>query len=216
MEHEFEHEHGAAAPKRDSQPEAAGPLPLQQAAGNAAFTKLVRQVQRKELGSQGAGPLDPEIGSAIESERGGGAPLAGPVKSEMEHHFGMDLSAVRVHSGSTATTLARSVQAEAFTTGTDIFFGKGSPDASSSSGKELLAHELTHVVQQSSGAGGAEGTVSHPGDATEVQAREVGRAVASAGPAAAVQRHEDESAAAAPGVSTGMHVHRQEEDEEEG
>jgi hypothetical protein len=189
VEHDFELEPAPAAPRPAVRPEApqatpavpASALPLPTAAGNAAVTRLVRQVRRTELGSQGAGPLDPEIGAEIDAARGGGSPLADPVRAEMEHHFGLDLGAVRLHTGSTAATLSRSVQAEAFTTGTDIFLGGGSPDAASSAGRELLAHELTHVVQQSTGAGGEAATVSHPHDPAEVQAREVGRAVADAG-----------------------------------
>jgi Domain of unknown function (DUF4157) len=192
VEHDFELEPAPAAPRPAVRPEAlqaapavpASALPLPTAAGNAAVTRLVRQVRRTELDSQGAGPLDPEIGAEIEAARGGGSPLADPVRSEMEHHFGLDLGAVRLHTGSTAATLSRSVQAEAFTTGTDIFLGGGSPDAASSAGRELLAHELTHVVQQSTGAGGEAATVSHPHDPAEVQARAVGRAVADAGLAA--------------------------------
>jgi hypothetical protein len=185
VEHDFEQERGGATRRPATGPAAlpAAAVPLPAAAGNAAITRLVRQVRRKELGNQGAGPLDPEIGAAIEAERGGGSPLAAPVRAEMEHHFGLDLGAVRLHTGSNAAALSRSVQAEAFTTGTDIFLGGGNLDASSPAGRELLAHELTHVVQQSTGATGADATVSDPHDPAEVQAGEVGRMVAGAGPA---------------------------------
>src|SRR4030095_4569821 len=84
-----------------------------------------------------------------------------------------DLSPVRVHTDGAAATLNRAVQAEAFTTGTDIFFAPGRYDPSSSAGRGLLAHELTHVVQQSSGAGGPGGTVSHPDDPAELEAAAV-------------------------------------------
>jgi hypothetical protein len=166
----------------------AAPVPLARLApaGNGALTRLLRSpVLRGGSASQGAGPLDPEIATAIEAERGGGSPLAEPVRGEMEQHFGVDLGAVRLHTGPTAAALNRSVQAEAFTTGTDVFLS-GGLDAASSSGRELLAHELTHVVQQATGAAGDAATVSHPDEPAEVQARAVGQAVA-AGP---VQRHE--------------------------
>jgi hypothetical protein len=194
MEHEQEELgpdiHPARVNRQAGQPAPApappGPLGRLAPAGNGALTRLLRgPVQRSALAEQGAGPLDQEIGAAIDAEHGGGSPLADPVRAEMEHHFGLDLGAVRLHTGTNAAALSRSVQAEAFTTGTDIFLGGGSLDASSSTGKELLAHELTHVVQQATGAAGDAATVSHPHDPAEVQAREVGRTVADAG---AVQR----------------------------
>ncbi|WP_261569926.1 eCIS core domain-containing protein [Frankia gtarii] len=141
-------------------------------------------VLRSALRSQGAGPLDPEIGAAIEARRGAGAPLPEPVRAEMEGHLGADLSAVRIHTDGQAATLNRAVQAEAFTTGTDVFFAPGRYNPSSSTGRGLLAHELTHVVQQSAGAGGPGGTVSHPDDPAELEAAAVGVQVArEAGPA---------------------------------
>lgn len=70
----------------------------------------------------------------------------------MESAFGIGFGGVRVHADSTATELNNRIQAKAFTTGSDIYFRDGVPDVSSSSGQELLAHELTHVVQQGSTA----------------------------------------------------------------
>ncbi|EIV92970.1 DUF4157 domain-containing protein [Frankia sp. QA3] len=135
-------------------------------------------VLRSALRSQGAGPLDPEIGDAIEGRRGAGAPLPEPVRAEMEGHLGVDLSPVRVHTDAAAATLNRAVQAEAFTTGTDVFFAPGRYDPASAAGRGLLAHELTHVVQQSTGAGGPGGTVSHPDDPAELEAAAIGAQVA--------------------------------------
>jgi hypothetical protein len=66
----------------------------------------------------------------------------------MESAFGSDFSGVRVHTGSEAHALNRAVNAVAFTTGQDIFFRDGAYSPGSTDGKELLAHELTHVVQQ--------------------------------------------------------------------
>jgi hypothetical protein len=66
----------------------------------------------------------------------------------MEGAFGADFSGVRVHTDSKSDSLNRSVQAKAFTTGSDIFFRSGTYQPASSGGQELLAHELTHVVQQ--------------------------------------------------------------------
>jgi hypothetical protein len=70
----------------------------------------------------------------------------------MEPVFGADFSQVRVHTDTQANTLNRTLSARAFTTGRDIFFRQGEYRPGSSTGQELIAHELTHVVQQG-GAG---------------------------------------------------------------
>jgi len=66
----------------------------------------------------------------------------------MESALGSDLSGVRVHTGGEADVLNRSLQAKAFTTGSDVFFSQGAYRPGSASGSHLLAHELAHVVQQ--------------------------------------------------------------------
>jgi hypothetical protein len=66
----------------------------------------------------------------------------------MEGAFGADFSGVRVHTDAQSDSLNKSIQAKAFTTGSDIFFSKGAYDPGSQDGQQLLGHELTHVVQQ--------------------------------------------------------------------
>jgi hypothetical protein len=66
----------------------------------------------------------------------------------MEDAFGADFSGVKVHSDAQSDSLNQSLQATAFTTGSDVFFAKGQYKPTSPAGQELLAHELTHVVQQ--------------------------------------------------------------------
>lgn len=78
-----------------------------------------------------------------------GEPLDIGTNEEMSRNFGFDLSNVRVHTGDPAVYLNRRLNARAFTYGSDIFFNKGEYDPHSFTGKKLLAHELTHVVQQS-------------------------------------------------------------------
>jgi len=106
-----------------------------------------------EMNEMGAGF---EAGHAIESElssqAGNGDPLPNNTKSHMEAGFGADFSAVRVHADSKAGQLSRKINAQAFTHGSDIYFGSGKYNPQSASGGHLLAHELTHVVQQSGGA----------------------------------------------------------------
>ncbi|MEZ4643613.1 MAG: DUF4157 domain-containing protein [Chloroflexota bacterium] len=94
------------------------------------------------------GSVTPDIEANIQSARGGGQPLADTVRAPMENAFGTDFGSVRVHTGGQADTLNQSLSARAFTTGSDIFFRQGEYNPGSHTGQELLAHELTHVVQQ--------------------------------------------------------------------
>ncbi|MEH1919503.1 eCIS core domain-containing protein [Nostoc sp.] len=90
--------------------------------------------------------------TSIQQERGSGQPLADRIKSPMEQAFGADFSGVKVHTDTQADQLNQSIQAKAFTTGQDVFFRQGAYQPGSRDGQELLAHELTHVVQQNGGA----------------------------------------------------------------
>jgi hypothetical protein len=117
----------------------------------------------------------------------------------MERRFGQDFSRVRIHTGSQADEYARSVSALAFTVGQDIVFGAGRYAPGTDTGRHLLAHELTHVLQQRSSGHQLQANlaVSRPGDACEREADRVADAVVSGGgrvpasftsPNAAVQR----------------------------
>lgn len=94
----------------------------------------------------------PAVGTKFEGRlqglRSGGAPLPGAVREYFEPRFGRDFSAVRLHTGPAASDLATEASALAFTVGRDIVFGAGQYAPESDTGKRLLAHELTHVVQQ--------------------------------------------------------------------
>lgn len=90
------------------------------------------------------GPLE----SDIRGLSGGGQPMAADVRTDMESRMGFDFGAVRVHDGSQASQMARSVNAHAFTVGNDVVFASGQFRPDTADGKRLLAHELTHVVQQ--------------------------------------------------------------------
>jgi predicted chitinase len=102
-------------------------------------------LQRAPLANTEAA-LDTEAATR-EAERGG-EPLADSVRSYFEPRFGHDFSQVRVHAGEEAAQAARGVQARAYTIGHDIVFGHGEYAPDTAQGKRLLAHELTHVVQQ--------------------------------------------------------------------
>ncbi|MDZ8091406.1 MAG: DUF4157 domain-containing protein [Nostoc sp. DedQUE05] len=93
-----------------------------------------------------------ELETSIQQARGNGQPLADDIKHPMEQAFGADFGSVRVHTDAQSDRLNESIQARAFTTGQDVFFRQGEYSPGSDAGKELLAHELTHVVQQNGSA----------------------------------------------------------------
>lgn len=97
------------------------------------------------------GSLDPDASSRIEAARGGGAPLAAPVRRRMETAFGTGLGHVRVHDGAQAGQLSAAISAQAFTTGNDIFFGAGRFAPHTPDGERVLAHEIGHVLSEPGG-----------------------------------------------------------------
>ncbi|WP_167619858.1 eCIS core domain-containing protein [Maribellus sediminis] len=88
------------------------------------------------------------IESKLSSTSGGGSSLDTTTKSDMEAGFGADFSGVKVHTGSDAVQMSENLNAQAFTHGNDIYFNEGKYNPGSPSGKHLLAHELTHTLQQ--------------------------------------------------------------------
>jgi len=101
--------------------------------------------------------LSSALPKRIGAKRGGGQPLEATVRRGMEGVFGVDFSPVRVHADAEADLLNRGVAAVAFTVGSDIFFRAGFYQPRAPAGQHLLAHELTHVVQQRSGSLGTSG-----------------------------------------------------------
>jgi hypothetical protein len=179
---------------------------LQQQVGNRAVQRLLAQRSGQPA------EVEDETAQQIEQERGRGQEIDQAVQEKLGAKMGpmgtsgpmstsdFDFSQVKVHTSPKADALNRELGAEAFTTGKDIFFREGAYDPHSSSGQELLAHEMTHVVQQSSGLTGGEAkmTVNAPNDAFEQQADAVAR-----------------EAIHSPGTNQGQGVQRQEEPEEE-
>ncbi|MDO8952866.1 MAG: DUF4157 domain-containing protein, partial [Draconibacterium sp.] len=95
---------------------------------------------------------NPNVSSSLESKlnssKGSGSPLPEDTRSEMESGFGTDFGNVRVHTDSAAVQMSKGLGAQAFTHGSDIYFNEGKYNPANNSGKHLLAHELTHTVQQ--------------------------------------------------------------------
>ena len=91
---------------------------------------------------------NPDLERRLTARKGSGSPLPDEIRAFMEPRFGADFSGVQVHTGGEAVQLTREINAQAFTHGQDIYLGAGKYDPGSGAGKRLLAHELTHVVQQ--------------------------------------------------------------------
>jgi hypothetical protein len=102
----------------------------------------------KESNSGGAKDSGDQLARALKDQRGDGSPLPREVRNEMGDSIGADFSNVRIHTGEKAASLSNDIGAQAFTHGNDVYFNSGKYDTDSSAGKHLLAHELTHVVQQ--------------------------------------------------------------------
>ena len=84
----------------------------------------------------------------LDRSKGSGNPMNTDIKQEMESGFGADFSKVNIHTDSTAVQMSDELGAQAFTHGNDLYFNNGKYDPNSKEGKHLLAHELTHTVQQ--------------------------------------------------------------------
>ena len=113
-------------------------------AAPAALAAPAGQVQRAPLSAPAAPPAVHALPSAVSA----GAPLPGPVRSFMEPRFGASFANVRIHTDAGAAQLSNQLGAQAFTVGEHVYFGKDQYRPDSSSGRELIAHELTHTVQQ--------------------------------------------------------------------
>jgi hypothetical protein len=100
----------------------------------------------------GGTDVDPDVQRSIDAKRGGGRPLGDRENAAFSDSYGVDLSGVRVHTDSDADRLSRSLQADAFTTGNDVFFRRGKYEPGTSQGDQLIGHELAHVASESAGA----------------------------------------------------------------
>lgn len=161
----------------DSQPGRAGRslLQLQRQYGNRYVERVIALAKSAEHSAHSE--VAPDVEREIQTQRGGGQQLDAGVRRQMEGSFGADFSGVRVHTGEKADSLNRSLSARAFTTGKDIFFRQDAYSPGTSVGRELLAHELTHVVQQNGPEVRTKLTVSEPGDVHEREADQTARAV---------------------------------------
>lgn len=106
-----------------------------------------KTVQKKEKNTESE-IQNNELEGKLVSSRGGGTGLDKKTKGEMESGFGADFSNVKIHTDSNAVNMSQELGAQAFTNGNDVYFNEGKYNPDSKEGKHLLAHELTHTVQQ--------------------------------------------------------------------
>ena len=107
-------------------------------------------IMRKVESGGGGFETSSAFSSQLSNTKGGGQVLPSATKGFMENRFGRAFSNVRVHTDGQAATMNRDIQAKAFTHGSDIYFNRGQFAPNTEGGKRLLAHELTHTVQQGS------------------------------------------------------------------
>jgi len=161
---ECEEEEEKQVQRKEAGPQAAGPTPademdwgdsmfrsaaeLMGQGGGAGSSPAEAEVQRSGMGKA------PAVGQGFQrsleqSIQNGGESLAPQTRSFMESRMGWDLSSVRIHHNEGAHQLAKNVNARAFTVGSDIFFARSEYQPQDKKGQHLLAHELTHTMQQS-------------------------------------------------------------------
>lgn len=90
----------------------------------------------------------PPVETKLKQNIGNGSPLPGDLQTNLENNLGVDLSGVKIHTGSAAVQMNKELRAQAFTNKSDIYFNEGKFNPSTSKGQHLLAHEITHTVQQ--------------------------------------------------------------------
>src|SRR6185503_8195963 len=126
------------------------PTPLELNTANLAPSDEMPLQRKAEDSSttEAPGGMD----ATLNSSKGGGSALPKDTREKMESGFGTDFNDVKVHTDKDAVQMNEQIGARAFTHGNDIYFNNGEYKPGTSSGDHLLAHELTHTVQQGRGA----------------------------------------------------------------
>ena len=168
---EREHEDPGRRPDLAPESETASVERLAGQVGNQAFTVLARD----GAGILPDGTAHPDVAAAIARRRGYGEPLEEGMRDDLAGKLGDSFHDVRIHKDGEADAIARSVSANAFTTGSDVYFAEGQFKPDSPEGKELIAHELAHVVQQRGAPTTGPMRVSQPGEPLERAAEQAAR-----------------------------------------
>ncbi len=195
---------GSVGAELDTGAPAGMPAFLQRKCAACEEEEITTNLARTETRGSDAQPNASVVRRAI-SDQGAGHSLPEPTRIKMERSFGVDLGGVRIHTGSTANAASRNVNAEAFTHGQSIYFAQGRYQPESPAGSELLAHELTHAVQNryaadvpaTAGISPRGFSLSRSGDPAEQEADSAVQAVSTGQPAnvqgaptASIQREE--------------------------
>ncbi|WP_158569246.1 eCIS core domain-containing protein [Chitinophaga silvisoli] len=151
----YEQEADAMADKVTSMTDKVGPMSaghntapaIQRKCAKCEEEEKKQNVMRKAT-NDGGFEAPPHFESKLADTKGGGSPMAADTRSYMENAFQADLSHVRIHNNAAATSMSSTIQAKAFTHGSDIYFNSGQYNPGTKEGKHLLAHELTHTQQQ--------------------------------------------------------------------
>lgn len=120
----------------------------QKSSGTKQMLGSISSADNTQIQGKGIDESDSNLDKQIQETKGGGQSLDKNTRSEMETGFGVDFKGIKIHTGSKAVQMNQSLGAEAFAQGNDIYFNQGKYNPSSKGGKHLLAHELTHTVQQ--------------------------------------------------------------------
>ncbi len=134
-----------------------------------------KRLQRRATNPAQAGEAPPIVHEVLSSP---GQPLDAETRSFMEPRFGYDFSHVRIHTDARAADSASAVNALAYTVGRDVVFGAGQYAPGETEGRRLLAHELTHVVQQHQGASRGSVHQGRSDDPYEAEASRVAESLA--------------------------------------
>ncbi|HEY1650807.1 MAG TPA: DUF4157 domain-containing protein [Acidimicrobiales bacterium] len=196
---------------------------LQRLAGNAAVAQFLSGDGAEEMGEheteEHQGAPGASVHDVLASDHG--RPLDVSTKAQMEPAFGRSFDSVRVHDGDRAASSAQELGAQAYTVGRDIVLGQGHPDLGSDAGAHVLAHELTHVVQQEHGP--VDGTsigggvaVSDPSDSFEREAEHTAESVMRGGSAVSPSHGAPQGGGEATGASVQRLAGENEGEESEG
>jgi hypothetical protein len=117
---------------------------LQKKPISESISPLIQRSAKDEGESAAPGHIENQINSS----RGGGNVMENGPRNFMENRFGADFSNIKIHTGPQAVQMSRELNAQAFTVGNDIYFNEGKYSPNSANGQHLLAHELTHTIQQ--------------------------------------------------------------------
>jgi hypothetical protein len=185
---------------REEQAEQVAPMASARQPGGMAEAAEQAGAAHAATSESEAASVTAQVESAIDALPARGSPLPQTVRSFMEPRFKADFSRVRIHNDAASHALARSVNAQAFTVGRDVVFGAGYYAPESNQGRHLLAHELTHVIQQGHASAPADSTLQRQAAAPAEEVVQPA-APAAASPAAVVPA--PAAPPAAPAATTG-------------